>query len=112
MIKRAFLGIIAAVVVFGTTYQPDTQKIYGIVLNEDGDGIVVNPESMEPVDDYYNYISYKGIDAAPGDIIITEEIINEDGEVEKRISDRKAGNVTQKQLHQYRQQGHENNKED
>ena len=43
------------------------ERLVGVVLNEDGDGQVLNT-----ADPYYNYISYRGIPGAqPGDIIVT-----------------------------------------
>lgn len=50
------------------------EKIIGQVLNAEGDGIILNTE-----DDYYNYISYRGVKGAEvGDIVLTYCIYNPD----------------------------------
>jgi len=50
------------------------EKIIGQVLNTEGDGIILNTE-----DDYYNYISYRGVEGAEvGDIVLTYCIYNPD----------------------------------
>lgn len=50
------------------------EKIIGQVLNTEGDGIIINTE-----DDYYNYISYRGVEGAEvGDIVLTYCIYNPD----------------------------------
>lgn len=50
------------------------EKIIGQVLNAEGDGIILNTE-----DDYYNYISYRGVEGAEvGDIVLTYCIYNPD----------------------------------
>jgi len=50
------------------------EKIIGQVLNTEGDGIIINTE-----DDYYNYISYRGVEGAEvGDIVFTYCIYNPD----------------------------------
>lgn len=60
------------------------EKIIGKVLNTDGDGIIINTE-----DDYYNYISYRGVkDAQVGDIILTYCIYNPDTAYTDDIIDR------------------------
>lgn len=50
------------------------EKIIGQVLSAEGDGIILNTE-----DDYYNYISYRGVKCAEvGDIVLTYCIYNPD----------------------------------
>lgn len=77
------VGLLAGIMVLGAIPTPTTsievETIYGIVLNEQGDGkIVVN------ADEEYNYISYKSVeDAEIGDCIKTI-CVNIDGECEYR----------------------------
>jgi len=114
--KRALLAIVTGVIILGTVYEkpqaaePDYNACFGVVLNEDGDGLVLDPETMQPVDPYYNYITYDGwIDAEPGTYVFTLETLNEDGECEERIRDTKADikPATPAQLAEYRTLGHE-----
>ena len=60
------------------------EKTIGQVLNENGDGIVLNTD-----DDYYNYISYRYVEGAQtGDIILTYFIYNPDTSYIDDIMDR------------------------
>ena len=50
------------------------ERTIGVVLNEDGDGRILNTD-----DEYYNYISYNSVeDVYPGDVILTYFIYNPD----------------------------------
>ena len=64
MKKLIFIGILAYLLAFRTTYD------YGICLNENGDGMLYNGEP------YYNYISYSGTKAKVNDEVITICILN------------------------------------
>lgn len=60
------------------------ERLVGTVLNENGDGRVLNTS-----DPYYNYISYRGIPGArPGDIIVTYCFYNPENDVEDDIIER------------------------
>lgn len=60
------------------------ERMVGVVLNENGDGRVLNTE-----DTYYNYISYRYVTGArPGDIVVTYCIYNPENNVEDDIIER------------------------
>lgn len=60
------------------------ERLVGVVLNENGDGRVLNT-----ADPYYNYISYRGIPGArPGDIVVTYCFYNPENDVEDDIIER------------------------
>lgn len=42
----------------------------GVCINDAGDGCVI-VDNGNPGDEFYNYISYRGLDVAPGDIVET-----------------------------------------
>lgn len=60
------------------------ERMVGVVLNDAGDGRVLNTE-----DTYYNYISYRYVTGArPGDIVVTYCIYNPENNVEDDIIER------------------------
>ena len=60
------------------------ERLVGVVLNEDGDGQILNTS-----DPYYNYISYRSVPGAqPGDIIVTYCFYDPTTDVEDDIIDR------------------------
>lgn len=60
------------------------ERLVGVMLNENGDGRVLNT-----ADPYYNYISYRGIPGAqPGDIIVTYCFYDPTTDVEDDIIER------------------------
>ena len=60
------------------------ERLVGVVLNDAGDGRVLNT-----TDDYYNYISYNSVPGArPGDIVVTYCIYDPETDVEDDIIER------------------------
>ena len=60
------------------------ERLVGVVLNEDGDGRVLNTS-----DPYYNYISYRSVpNAHTGDIVVTYCIYDPSTDVEDDIMER------------------------
>lgn len=60
------------------------ERLVGTVLNENGDGRVLNT-----ADPYYNYISYRSVPGArPGDIVVTYCIYDPETDVEDDIIER------------------------
>ena len=60
------------------------QWCFGIVLDEEGNGLELNMETWQPIHPYYNYISYRSLVTRPGQFILTKEYLNEYGECEDR----------------------------
>ena len=59
-----------------TTRTPDTlivEKMVGVVLNDDGNGTIINARDPE-----YSYISYRGLGFEPLDIVLTLDTYNPD----------------------------------
>jgi hypothetical protein len=62
----------------------ETEEAFGIVLDAEGNGLLLDPVTWKPIHPYYNYISYKGLVTKPGQFMVTYEILNRYGEVEER----------------------------
>ena len=58
---------------------------FGIVLDEDGNGLELDMDTWKPIHPYFNYISYRGLVTRPGQFMLTKEFLNEYGECEDRI---------------------------
>lgn len=56
--------------------------IYGVVLDAEKNGRVVVDADPE-----YNYISYRGVDAKPGEVVKTYAFVDEYGDVEYRFDE-------------------------
>ena len=88
MINKIFYGLTITFFLFLLIVVPVTaapmETTYGVVLNEQGDGMELREDKITPIDPYYNYISYRGIDAKPGQIIITVATLDEYGDWEDR----------------------------
>lgn len=88
MLKEILIGLLVAsnTVLAGAEIKSDTKPkyecdiTYGVVLDIEKNGRV-----CVDADPTYNYISYKEIDANPGEVIKTYTFINEYGEIEYRF---------------------------
>ena len=75
----------ALVIITPTEANAQTAEItFGVVLDDEGNGLALDPGTLTPVDPYYNYISYAGLGAKPGQYVITLETLNRYGECEER----------------------------
>lgn len=62
----------------------EVRRSFGVVLDNEGNGLELDPVERKPIHPYYNYISYGSLNAQPGQYIITYEILNPYGECESR----------------------------
>lgn len=88
--KRALLvtiGIIICTIIGTHNIQAaETEEMFGVILNEQGDGLLLNPDTLEPIDTYYNYICYSGWvpNAKPGMYVKTISVLDKYGECDRR----------------------------
>lgn len=81
----------------------ETEEVFGIVLDKEGNGLQLDPETWLPVHPYYNYISYKDYDLKPGEFIYTVATLDKYGEWESRKDYKTCfPRATKKKLKQYR----------
>ena len=78
---------------------------FGVVLNAEGDGLLLDENTFRPVAPYYNYISYSSYNGKikPGDFIHTIEFLDENGEVDSRVDYKtRHARASKQELKQYR----------
>ena len=87
--KRLFLTICFTLLIMAAPVRAAEalreEDCFGIVLDEEGNGLCLDMETWKPVHPFYNYISYRGIVTRPGQFIITHEYLNEYGECIDRV---------------------------